>query len=330
MKTISDAVNAPPLDAKADVLVDWLELVAFFDPNGVARMDTIDNAFVIMKEENSIDIAEEDADNEDRRSKIEEEVIFRSSSLTEAYPFSLSDDGEELVFNPRGSRSGACFYLLCLIVSHITRSPILAKPPTGSVIDDVRKRQFQVLATLAVAGHLGGPSLSFGWPRPNSEGITDAVDRCCRLSGTGKARIPPGPEASRFAKDGGMDVIAWKVAVNGYPPPAVMCFGQSASGHEWSTKSAFDELEQFLQSYFLDRPACSYTTVTVVPFRLNDRHQELYARRHGHILDRSRTPRAAMIGLRIATNNGVHVDEVDAVWKLNCRVLRYRHSLRAA
>ena len=330
MKAISDAVNSPPLDAKPDVLVDWLEFVAFFDPSGVARMDAIENAIVIQEEENPTDTAAADSEKDARRSEIEEEISLRANSLREAYPFSLSDDGEELAFNSRGTRSGACFYLICLIASHITRSTILAAPPSDAAIADLRNRQFQVLSTLAVAGHVEGPSISFGWPRANGQSITDAVARCCELSGTGQVRIPPGPEAARFAKDGGMDVIAWKVAVNGNPPPAHMCFGQSASGHGWSAKSALDELEQFLEAYFLNRPACSSTTVTVVPYRLDDADHKLYARRHGHILDRVRTPMAARLGLRLAIDQGVSVDEADAVWKLNCWVLRYRQCLRAA
>lgn len=330
MSASTDAVNAPPLDADPALLVDWLELVAFFSRSGVARMDEIDNSITIQEQEHASDNATADAERDERRSGIEEEVNARTQALGEAYPFYLSDDGEELIFKARGERRGAGFYLSCLIISHFTRSRILATPPTDDAAANVRKRQFQTLATLAVSGHIDGPAISFGWPRATGESITDAITRCCELSGTGSPKIPPGPEASKFSKDGGMDVIAWKPAVDGNPPPAVICFGQAASGHGWRSKSAADELSQFYRGYFAEEPACSPVSVTVVPFRLQQDDHDMHARRHGHLLDRLRTPKAALKGLRLACEDGVLVDEVNRVWGVNSWVMRYRRSLQAA
>lgn len=325
-----DAVAPPALDADPYILADWLELTAFFDERGRARLDDIDNAAEIQKEDHAEDSAAADAAKDERREAIENEIDERSASLGESYPFVLSDDGEELLLKPRGERRGLGFYLACLVISHFTRSPILSKPPTDDQAAKVRKRQFQTLATLAVAGHAQGPAVSFGWPRSTGETITEAVERCCRASEAGTARIPPGPEASRRAKDGGMDVIAWRYADNGRPPPAMIYFGQAASGHNWSAKSANDELEQFLGGYFLDRPECSMVGVTVVPFRLTPDDHRQYGRRHGHILDRLRTPKAALKAVDLATNGGVPIDEITSLHSLLTWLVRYRNEQRRA
>jgi hypothetical protein len=323
-------VGSPPLDADVAILVDWLELVAFFSRRSVARLDEIDNALTIQEEEDSFDDASADAERDERRERIEGEITERAESLGEAYPFFLSDDGEELRLRPRGQRIGACFYLICLILSHVTRSPILEVTPGAGAIALLRRRHFQALSTMAVAGHVAGPAISFGWPRPGGVSIADAIARACALSGTGLVRSPPGPVASRYVKDGGMDVIAWRPAVGGNPPPAEMCFGQAASGHGWPDKNAPDEVEDFYESFYLDRPACATVGVTIIPFRLGPDDYAMHGRRHGSILDRLRTPKAALDGLRLACDDGVVVDEIERVPAMNLWLIRYRELVRQA
>lgn len=322
-----DAVGIPPLDAGPILHVDWLELVAFFDPHCVARLDAIDGAYKMLEQDHEEDDAEADNRKDERRAEIENEVVIRTDSLAEAYPFELSEDGEELRLKPRGQRNGACFYLSCLVISHFTNSPILQKPPAQQA--DIRKVQFQILATLAVAGNLSGSAISFGWPRASGETIKGALERFTALAETGVVRDQPSPEASKYAKDGGMDVIAWRPAVNNAPPPAVLVYGQAASGHNWSAKSAVDEIEQFQQSYFQNYPAVGPTGVTVVPFRLTVEQHAQWSRRHGHILDRLRTPKAALTAITLS-RNGLSIDEVDRVYRLNLWLLRYRKEVRSA
>ncbi|QPD00212.1 hypothetical protein [Qipengyuania soli] len=327
--TFAHALSAPPLDADNVLLVDWLEILCFFDPRGVARLDEIDNVIAIQAEEGLYDDARADALKDELRELIENEVDIRSESLKDAYPFELSEDGEELRIKPRTHRRGMSFYLTCLIVSHFSKSPILLTPPDDNEEAVMRKRHFQTFSTIAVAGYVEGPAVSFGWPRQTGETITEAVSRCCDSSQTGTARIPPGPVAAARAKDGGMDVIAWRVAVNGGPPPSYMCFGQAASGHLWAGKSSKDELESFLEGYFLDRPACNYTTVTVIPFRLTEEAHAQFGHRHGSILDRLRAPRAALIAMELA-QDGLEFDELTNAYKLGIWLARYRGIIREA
>src|SRR5258708_2385622 len=104
------------------MLVDWLELTAFHSEHLRARLDEIDGAFKLLDEEQASDTGDEDALREDRRSLIETEVISRQNQLNGAYPFNLSDDGEQLELT--ADRGPPSFYLTCLVFSHATQSPI--------------------------------------------------------------------------------------------------------------------------------------------------------------------------------------------------------------
>jgi hypothetical protein len=330
MAALPDPVAVPPLDAKPEIHVDWLELVAFFSRRGVARLDRLDGAISIQEEDHMADNAEADAIADDRRNLIEEEIQQRSDALGGVYPFMLSDDGEELVMKPASDRRGGVFYLLCLIVAHFAYSPILLALPKPDDIARVRKEQFQVLATLAVAGMVLGPTISMGWPRATAETILEVLTRITNMGASGIPRAAPGSEASRAAKDGGMDVIAWQVAINNRPPPITMFFGQVASGHNWSGKSAVAEIDSFIASYYVERPATNYSAVTIIPHRLLDGEHYHHGKRHGHILDRLRTPRSALQGYDLATKQGVHVDGVLSAVMISKWVYNYRREQLAS
>ncbi len=323
----NDIMAAPSADAQPTDLADWLELTAFFDCDGQARLDQIDGCLRIQEEEQEDDIADADAARERLRAAIETEIDFRSNGLRDAYPFALSGDGEKLALKQRGDRRGLSFYILCLVLSHATRSPILLKTPADANLRDVRKRHFQILSTLAVAGHTNGPAISLGWPRESGEAILEVVARACAGAYTGTAREVPANTANPSAKDGGIDVLAWKPA-NDRPPPAVYVFGQAASGRNWPDKSSRDEREEFLEHYFLERPQCDYNHVTICPFRLDDLTLMRKSYRHGTILDRTRAPLMALEGIRLA-EAGQSVDEVENVCQLGIWLGRYRHSARA-
>ena len=330
MADVGRVVLAPPPDAAADILVDCLELIAFFDPKRVARLDAIQNELAIASSPADEDIGDADAEIDAFRQMIEVEILARSEALGDAYPFVLSNDGEELLLKPKGERRGACFYLVCLIVSHFSGSPLLKELPNIKEQALLRRRHFQTLATLAIAGQLKGPAVSFGAPREDQSPVLEALKRFIDKVGVGKARETPGPEASPSAKDGGMDVLGWIWAVDRRPPPTSIWFGQAASGHKWPDKSALDEVDQFLEGYFENRPACNYNGITVVPFRLSETDHAFKARRHGCILDRLRTPRAALEGYEYGVANPEEVDEVNNAWKLNRWLTKYRHAAMAA
>ena len=323
----TSALASPASDASVETLVDWLEFEAFFSVYGVARIDEVSGAIKIQEEEANDNIGAADALHEQFRLDVENEFARRTQQLGAAYPFELSNDGEELVFrrSPEGAPS---FYLLCLVLSHVTRSPILLVLPKDAAVRDVRQRHFQILSTLAVAGVCEGPSLSLGWPRPSGDSILEVVARGCELSQTGSAKAAPGSTASPAAKDGGIDVLAWSDHY-GRPPPNTFWFGQAASGHGWPTKSSMDVYKDFIDDYYLEQPRCNSAFVTVCPFIISDGDLARHSLKHGTLLDRLRAPANALRGVQLA-RGGTYVEEFDNARKLAVWLGRYRQAVRAA
>lgn len=324
----SDALKAPPLSAEPQEYVDWLEFSAFFAVRKLARVDELMGLLFIQAEEGEDAIAEQDASEERLRELIENEIRLRSESLGDAYPFVLDEEGEELSIKSREERHAAALYLVCLILSHVTRSGILERPPADAAVRDVRRRHFQVFSTLAIAGYANGPSVSLGWPRPTGGSILSVVARGCQLSQVGLARAAPATTAPPAAKDGGLDVLAWTPANDG-PPPTQFIFGQAASGHNWPGKSSRDEAEDFLESYYEENPNCNYGYVTICPFRLPDELKMQRSRRHGAILDRARAPLHALNGWQLGMT-GTHVEETAGLGPLTLWISRYRNANLAA
>jgi hypothetical protein len=323
----TDALKAPLLTATFDELVDWLEFSSFFSNDKTARVDELFRHFEMQYEAQGSDIAELDSAKDQFYDAIENEYIFRRDALGEAYPFELLNYGEEFGLKPKDQRKGASLYLLCLILSHVTNSSVLAKPPSDATVRDVRKKHWQVFSTLALAGHAVGPAISIGWPRAIKGSIISVVQRACNLSETGKARSAPASTASAGAKDGGVDVLAWSPAAD-RPPPVRFIFGQAASGHNWRGKPAKPDAESFLKNYYDEWPNCNTEYVTICPFRVTEDHLHQNSGSHGHILDRTRGPRRALEGMNLA-RTGTHVEEMDRINRLNLWVSRYRNSMAA-
>jgi len=323
---VSSIIASIAADASPQEQVDWLELTAFFDTFKRARLDEIAGGLHLQADGDDEDIAAEDAERDRLREDIEAEVQERSQVLGAAYPFELSEDGECLTLKIVRERPATSLYFLCLILSHVTRSPILKEPPKDADLRDVRKRHFQTFSTLAVAGMIKGPALSLGWPRANRETILNVIVRACSMSQTGTPRQIPATTANPSAKDGGIDVLAWEHS-NDASLPSVFWFAQAASGHGWRDKSAKDELPSFLRDYFDIAPQCNHGAVTVCPFVVSRRDLERVSFRHGTVLHRKSGPLAALMGLQLA-RSGVHVEESNAVGGISMWLGKYRRGVK--
>ena len=321
------ALVFPPVGEPVETIVDWLELEAFLSPFCIASVDDAISCQEFQAQDAENDIGERDRLEEDARAEIELEVRFRSNSLAATYPFSLTGDGEELIFDEEKFADASSVYLLCLILSHITRSPILLAPPRADLVRQARKRLFQIVATLAAAGHAEGGAVSLGWPREKSESIIQVVSRAAQNSGTGAARASPHQLEPKGAKDGGLDVLAWKVAPDG-PPPEAFYFVQAASGLNWIAKSAESDYKQFLTCYFDTYPSCNYSFLTVCPFRLSSDAKTYHQISHGAISDRTRAPIKVLAAIEAAAN-GVAIDEVENLPLIAKWLARYRRENRA-
>jgi hypothetical protein len=317
-----DLLNSPAADSNAIELADWLELQAFFSEHYESRLDEVDAINRRQEEEQDDDIAEQDSQIELRRSEIENELTFRKDSLKEAYPFVLSEDGERVQLLHRNVEQHGRYYLLCLILSHATRSPFLQYPPINDELAQARKVLFQVLSNLALAGETQGQAVWLGWPRDTAEKILDVVRRACEACKTGKARNRPASMANPSAKDGGVDVLSWP-PFGDRPPPTYFMFGQAASGLNWSSKPSKPDAEELLQHYFDEHPQCDLRYATVIPFRISDEEISNKSRQHGSIFDRTRAPLRALIGYQKAVD-GTEVDGHKKAWRILIWIFRYR------
>jgi hypothetical protein len=321
-------LSAPPAGADVFLIVDWLELEAFLSQFGVAALDDVVSSQELQIDDAAEDIGEKDRQAEELLSAVEAEVRFRCAALGAAYPYELSDDGEQLHFVCGEEVAGApSAYLLCLILSHVTNSPILREPPKPEMVRLARKRLFQILATLAAAGHAQGGAVSLGWPRERKESITQVVARATIKAGTGGARPVPHAVEPKGAKDGGLDVLAWKVAPDG-PPPEFFFFVQAASGHNWIAKSARDDQPQFLACYFETHPMCNMAFLTVCPFRLAEETKQYNQISHGTISDRTRAPVMALAALQAVAGGADTIDEAENFPVIGKWVSRYRRENR--
>lgn len=321
-------LSSPPAGSEIDIIVDWLELEAFLSLFGVANLDDVISSQDLQTDDAEVDIGEKDRADEELRSTIETEIQFRAKALGNAYPFALSDDGEQLCLTVAEALDApSSTYLVCLILSHVTQSPILSVAPDPGLVRDARKRLFQIIATLAAAGHAQGGAVSLGWPREKKESIIDVVTRAVGLSGAGQARAAPHQLEPKGAKDGGLDVLAWKVAPDA-PPPELFYFVQAASGNNWKAKSAKGDYDQFLHCYFAAVPECGHAFLTICPFRVSDDDKAYQQLAHGTVSDRTRAPVMAMAALE-AAGNGADIDEAENFPLLGKWLQRYRRENRS-
>lgn len=318
-----EPVVTPALDASDDVIVDWLELVAFFNEFRTARLDELDAAIEeqyefeddddqgseqgVLGDDATGNIARKDAEMERLRESIENEVEFRNTDCAGAYPFKLSDDAEELILLERWQDDRYTPYLTCLISTHLTKESLFDFEVGEDLVRRLRNRVFQVLSTFAMAGLARGSAASIGWPREDKADIISTLKRAEARGAGFLTRAEPGRYTPPKEKDGGVDVIAWQI--DDRPPPILFYFAQVASGHNWPGKPVRTHAILFERKYLDDAHRGNVSYATLLPFRVanedqwNNEHVI-----HGVLLDRTRLPRHANDGQQLSLN-GVEMDE---------------------
>lgn len=305
------AIDPPTLQLDVGQLVDWLELSALFSEYGVVRIDALAGSLKQLTEEQEEDIGEADKAVEQFIEDIENEIDLRERHLGETYPFHLGEGAEELRLSDNWVEEKYSFYLICLVTSHVTGSPILKIPPQGLLLTRLRTRVFQILSTLAMAGLARGPAISVGWPRVRGENIVQLMQRASDNGSGFTVRVPPGVYVSPAEKDGGIDVMAWTPDVT--PPPAILFFGQAASGNNWEWKPVSEHARVFENNYLQDIMTGNRGHATIIPFRvLNEQFWNAQNLAHRSLIDRLRLPPHAYNGLQQA-RAGTMVDEADQI-----------------
>jgi hypothetical protein len=304
----ADPVDTPTWAASVSIICDYLELVAFFSEFGLARLDAIFASFKEQEDEQNQDIGEEDRKNDVLREEIENEVIKRQDACGDGYPFLLSDDGEELFISDFNENHSLCFYLVCLLATHITGSALLQQAKDPALVNELRTRVFQIIATFAMAGLVSGSAVSIGWPRLRGDTILATLRRAEALGSGFTARATAGAYAPHAAKDGGIDVISWSIGT-GRIPPDLLFYGQAASGNNWQGKPVSVHVKSFESNYLDHRPMGNVCYATLFPFCVDD--DQLWMNQsaiHGTLLDRIKIPHFGLIAVR-KLSEGVQFDE---------------------
>ncbi len=312
----------PPLNAPATILVDWLELIAFFNEFGIVRVDVLQGALEEQQEEPEDDIGEKDRQIDILINQIEEEIYEREAACNGVYPFELSNDAEELSLKTGWDTEEHCVYFVCLLTSHLTKKSLLDFEVNPELVTHLRNRVFQVVSTIAMAGLAHGSAASIGWPRPNNENIIVALKRAQKRGSCFDARDVVGPDTPRQEKDGGIDVISW--SVEDREPPTILYYGQAASGHDWKGKPVHTYVKSFEAHYFDVGPRGNTAFATLIPFRELDivlwHNQHM---QHGTLLDRTRVPRFASEGIALA-KAGQEMDEVENFGQVTAWIADFR------
>ena len=181
-----------------------------------------------QNDSNEPDWIERDVASDTATSGIYNEILRRSVTLGEAYPFDI--DGNSIT--PK-SEVNLLTYTFCLITSYqrnITTHPFTELP-----------RTFELLATKYSQAHFGSyaESLHTGWPRQAGGPTTFKALADDINTRTGEWFW--GPDAgledddSNHIKDGGIDFISWMKSPD-QRLGKLFIIGQCACGSDWLTK----------------------------------------------------------------------------------------------
>lgn len=266
---VGKKLTAPALSDSVSEKADWLELSAI-----LLESRPITRSFV----HNWLDFAESNEDlpgsgEIDERAEeviidLFEEICRRAKASGTSFPFLMGPGNDSFSLRPQPWTSGCYAYLSCLFSTQSTYPKFLEK---SFFTDDERQRIpdfLQIVATIAAAGYVRGCASSFGWPRPAATALLDALNQ---LTSThlkeGTVRLKPLPGSRARAKDGGIDVIAWRHFPDELPGKVVL-LGQCASGKKWAGKGVRSYIKTFFSDYYEVQITSQLAEAIFIPFCL--------------------------------------------------------------
>jgi hypothetical protein len=149
-------------------------------------------------------------------------------------------------------------YLFCLLLS--------LKGANRDEAETQATELFENLSEIAARQYVSGESVRFGFPRREiPAGFREALAMICTRLGEG--RVADISDASRRAKDDGLDIVAWRPFPDRRPGQFIM-FGQCAATSKWR-----DKTNELLPGAFTNLHLCEQLHVDPVkgfftPFRL--------------------------------------------------------------
>jgi hypothetical protein len=322
-------------------IADWLELKAIASPDARVGFGTLVSATALGENEQEPDIGDEDAEEEGLVLCVQTEINRRLENVGDDYPFRIDDKGRALNFITPVSEAGSV-YLFCLFLSHAFDNTIVGEDMAPVVNNKIRDL-FQACATIAAGGYIQGPSMSFGFPRPDGMDFLKALRKVYKLFGDGRPCARPRKAAPPKVKDNGIDIIAWRWSIDHLPGMPYL-IGQVASGNDWVVKSVKADREHFHKYWFVEHPSSQPEDAMFMPFGLEPENATLEVDyeallkdymsssnyRFGNLFYRDRIAKHVAIGLQLIANGETHIQRRDDLQEVTKWVEEYALRLRAA
>ena len=184
---------APDTNRSYAIAAHWLELLALSRSSGVSSSIDLNEAADILfdpaSEDKSVfksdDLDILNVETEAAMDAVFDEVGFRVDCLGKKYPFRVSFEDRRLRMERIEPSDDLALnlahdiYETCLLMSCVRFGLLDAKKAGVSV--EAIGRHFQILATAAAAGYVGGDAYLFGHPRPDETSMLDAVQKLSKL-----------------------------------------------------------------------------------------------------------------------------------------------------
>ncbi len=334
-------LSVPDESVHRTKIADWLELKAIASPDSHVGFGTLISATALGENEQETNIGDEDAEEEGLVLCVQTEITRRRDNIGDDYPFRIDDKGRALNFIKPVSEAGSV-YLFCLFLSHAYDRTIVGEEFAPVVNNKVRDL-FQACATIAAGGYIQGPSMSFGFPRPDGADFLKALHQVYKLFGDGKPCQRPRKAAPSMVKDNGIDIIAWRRSIDNLPNMPYL-IGQVASGSNWMHKSVKSDREHFHEYWFVERPSSQPEDAMFMPFGLEPENAKLEADyeellkdymqnvgyRYGNLFYRDRIAKYLADGLLLIANGETNIQRRDDLKDVRKWVEEYTERLRAA
>lgn len=313
-----------------DLVADYLELKAVYSEDRQSFSADIIDALELSADAEFDDVDTEMRVREDIAAGAVTRMTSRKRVLSTSYPFDLDDYGDVVSFTATEPDLGQTAYLVSLILSNLRAiSPLLDGSPMHPSDQEMRelRQHFQYFATAAIAGEIGGPAWSFGFPRPDRTGFMTKLSEIWAVLKDGHVKADP--SAPTEPKDDQVNVFAWREQRDGLPG-FLLVAAQVATGRDWKDKSIKSHIDRVFAARWFERtPVTEMVAYHVIPFARPDDKFRDDVLVLGNVLHRLRVPRRVTEAAGLA-RNGVMVEALDQLQAATEWIKSYVGRVRAA
>lgn len=227
-----------PEDSSPHTAADWIEFKVLSSNTASYNISSLARILEQRADVDTTAYAQEDLKYDDIAARWLQEIELREKYIGNAYPFVLEGNKVSLKTASIENKPGQYTYFLCLMLSHAKNTAALdGKSFLNLDSNDVARKYFQSVSTVACGGYIRGHSISFGFPRQNNTNFVEALSRVTDLSQDGASLRSDAHAASPAkVKDYEIDIISW-IPSNDNLPGKIFFIGQVASGFNWRSKS---------------------------------------------------------------------------------------------